>query len=97
MSCLQTIQDYALRSLGIGERLLPREDFTLCEQVTLIGSGMIWNIYFGLIAIVFGFFAATGMALAKNSQNAWLRKPADFFIYVFRGSRCSLLMQWSSC
>ncbi|MCI2392916.1 ABC transporter permease subunit [Aliiroseovarius sediminis] len=86
MSCLQTIQDYALRSVGIGERLLPREDFTLCEQVTLIGSGMIWNIYFGLIAITIGFFAATGMALAKSSQNPWLRKPADFFIYFFRGS-----------
>ena len=25
MSCLQTIQDYGLRSLGYGERLLPRE------------------------------------------------------------------------
>ncbi|MDE9451822.1 ABC transporter permease subunit [Aliiroseovarius sp. Z3] len=86
MSCLQTIQDYALRSVGIGERLLPREDFTLCEQVTLIGSGMIWNIYFGLIAIAFGFFAATGLALAKNSANPWLRKPAEFVIYVFRGS-----------
>ena len=30
MSCWQTIQDYGLRSLGIGERLLPREGFDLC-------------------------------------------------------------------
>ena len=65
MSCVQTIQDYALRSIGLGERLLPREDYTLCEQFTLIGSGMIWNIYFGLVAILFGFFAATGLAMAK--------------------------------
>ncbi|WP_432447992.1 ABC transporter permease [Aliiroseovarius marinus] len=86
MSCAQTIQDYAFRSIGYGERLLPREDFTLCEQVTLIGSGMIWNIYFGLLAIAFGFFSATGLALAKNSHTGWLRKPAEFFIYVFRGS-----------
>ena len=44
MSCIQTIADYGLRSIGIGERLLPRTDFTLCQQFTLIGSGMIWNI-----------------------------------------------------
>ena len=59
MSCVQTIMDYGLRSLGIGERLLPRTDFTLCQQFTLIGSGMIWNIYFGLFALLFGFFLAT--------------------------------------
>ena len=69
MSCIQTIQDYGLRSIGYGERLLPRSDFTLCEQFTLIGSGMIWNIYFGIIALTIGFFSATMMALAKNSDN----------------------------
>ncbi len=86
MSCLQTIQDYGLRSIGIGERLLPKSDFTLCEQFTLIGSGLIWNIYFGVLALVFGFFMATGMALAKNSDAWWLRKPAQWFIFLFRGS-----------
>jgi len=40
MSCLETIQAYAFRSIGFGERLLPKEDFTLCQQFTLIGSGM---------------------------------------------------------
>ena len=43
MSCWQTVQDYALRSVGIGERLLPRGDFNVCQQFTLIGSGLIWN------------------------------------------------------
>jgi polar amino acid transport system permease protein len=86
MSCMQTIQDYALRSVGIGERLLPRSDFTLCEQVTLIGSGLIWNIYFGALALVFGFFLATGVALAKNSHYRLVRKPAEWFIFLFRGS-----------
>ena len=85
-SCLQTISDYGLRSLGFGERLLPRGDFTLCEQFTLIGSGLIWNIYFGLLALAFGFFFATALALAKASPNRWLRKPAEWFIFVFRGS-----------
>ena len=51
MSCWDTIADYGLRSLGIGERLLPRSDFTLCQQFTLIGSGMIWNVYFGVLAL----------------------------------------------
>ncbi|MCE8442465.1 amino acid ABC transporter permease, partial [Rhodovulum sulfidophilum] len=56
MSCAQTFHDYAFRSLGYGERLLPRSDFTLCEQFTLIGSGLVWNIYFGALALFFGFF-----------------------------------------
>ena len=86
MSCLQTIQDYALRSVGIGERLLPRSDFTLCEQVTLIGSGLIWNVYFGALALLFGFFLATAVALAKNSHYRPVRKPAEWFIFLFRGS-----------
>ena len=86
MSCLQTIQDYGLRSLGIGERLLPRNDFTLCEQVTLIGSGMLWNIYFGTVALVLGFFLATALGVGKASANPLLRKPAEWFIFVFRGS-----------
>jgi polar amino acid transport system permease protein len=84
--CLQTIQDYGLRSVGIGERLLPRKDFTLCEQFTLIGSGLIWNIYFGALALGSGFFLATALAIAKGSPNGWLRKPAQWFIFVFRGS-----------
>ena len=50
MSCQQTILDYGLRSLGYGERLLPKSDFTLCQHFTLIGSGLIWNIYFGALA-----------------------------------------------
>ncbi len=86
MSCWQTIQDYGLRSLGYGERLLPRADITLCEQFTLIASGMIWNVYFAVLALSFGFFLATALALAKNSRRWIIRKPAEWFIFVFRGS-----------
>jgi len=85
-TCVQTIQDYGLRALGYGERLLPREDFTLCEQFTLIGSGMIWNVYFGLIALVIGFFCAVALAMGKASTRTWLRKPSEWFIFIFRGS-----------
>ncbi len=86
MSCWQTIQDYGLRSLGFGERLLPRSDFTLCEHFVLIGSGMIWNVYFGIFALAIGFFIATALAVAKMSSNRLIRKPAEWFIFVFRGS-----------
>jgi polar amino acid transport system permease protein len=86
MSCVQTIMDYGLRSIGYGERLLPRTDFTLCQQFTLIGSGLIWNIYFGVIALAAGFFLATALALGKGARPAIIRKPSEWFIFVFRGS-----------
>lgn len=86
MSCVQTIMDYGLRSIGIGERLLPKTDFTLCQQFTLIGSGMIWNVYFGVLALLAGFFLATALAIAKGNRNWFIRKPAEWFIFIFRGS-----------
>ena len=85
-ACWQTITDYGLRSLGYGEKLLPKSDFTLCQQFTLIGSGLIWNVYFAVLALAFGFFFANALALAKAARNPWLRKPAEWFIFVFRGS-----------
>jgi polar amino acid transport system permease protein len=86
MSCSQTILDYGLRSLGYGARLLPKTDFTLCQHFTLIGSGLIWNIYFGFLALLAGFFIANAVALAKASPRKAIRVPAEWFILVFRGS-----------
>ncbi len=86
MSCAQTLTDYGLRSLGFGERLLPRADFTLCEQFTLIGSGMIWNIWFGTLALLAGFVLAITVAMGKASSSKAIRKPAEWFIFIFRGS-----------
>jgi polar amino acid transport system permease protein len=86
MTCWETIQAYGLRSIGIGENLLPKSDFTLCQQFTLIGSGLIWNLYFGVLALTFGFFLANAIALAKNARSPMIRKPAEWFVFVFRGS-----------
>ena len=86
MSCLQTINDYALRSIGYGERLLPKTDITLCDQFVLIGSGMIWNVYFAALALGLGFGFATLLALAKASSNRVLSVPARGYIFLFRGS-----------
>ena len=86
MTCWETLQAYGLRSLGLGEKMLPVTDIGLCDQFVLIGSGMIWNLYFGIVALAFGFVLAICIALAKTSRNRWLRKPAEWFIFVFRGS-----------
>lgn len=86
MECWDTIAAYAFRSIGYGERLLPRSDFTLCQQFTLIGSGLLWNIYFGILAMSAGFFLATAIALGKAASNPWVRKPCEWFVFLFRGS-----------
>jgi polar amino acid transport system permease protein len=86
MTCGEAISGYWLRSLGIGEKLLPKGEMTICEHFSLIGSGLFWNLYFGVLALFFGFFLANALALAKASHNPWLRKPAEWFIFVFRGS-----------
>ncbi len=86
MSCAQTFADYALRSVGIGARLLPKSDITICEQVVLIGSGMIWNIYLGLIAVAAGFLFATALAVARTSKRKLLSVPAEWFVFLFRGT-----------
>ena len=86
MECLDTIADYGLRSIGIGQRLLPKSDFTLCQQITLIGSGLLWNVYFGVLALASGFFFATALAVGKAARSPIVRKPCQWFIFVFRGS-----------
>ena len=82
MSCVETLYAYGLRAIGIGERLLPKTDITFCEQVVLIGSGMIWNFYFATLALLFGFAFATLLALGKASGN-WFARG---FVYLFRGT-----------
>ena len=47
---------------------------------------MLWNIYFGALALLAGFFLANALALAKSARNPWARKPAEWFVFVFRGS-----------
>ncbi len=86
MTCSQTIADYGLRSIGIGERLLPKADITVCEQFVLIGSGMIWNIYFAVLALSLGFCFATVLALSKASSDPVLSRLAKGYIFLFRGS-----------
>ena len=85
-TCFDTIQAYGLRAIGIGERLLPKTDITLCEQMVLIGSGLIWNVYFGVLAIGFGFWFAVCLSLGRLSRFAVLRLVSSGFVFFFRGS-----------
>ncbi|MCC5965743.1 MAG: ABC transporter permease subunit [Natronohydrobacter sp.] len=88
-SCAESFSDYALRALGrdYGANLLPRGlDITLCDQLFLIGGGLLWNIYFAGVALVIGFFLAVGVAVARFSENPLLNRPAGAFIFIFRGS-----------
>lgn len=86
MTCSEAFSSYILRAIGIGERLLPRSDIELCEQVILIGSGMIWNVFFATIAIALGFFLALLLALGKNSSKPWVKRLSSGFVYFFRGT-----------
>ncbi len=88
-SCAESFEAYILRALGrdFGDRLLPRGlDITLCDQVFLIASGLIWNVYFAALSIGIGFFLATAVAVAKAHPNGWISRPAGAFIFLFRGS-----------
>lgn len=86
MTCGEAFAAYGLRAIGYGERLLPRGEITLCQEIALIGSGMIWNIYFTVLALAFGFGIATLAALGKASANPAARLPAQAFVFIFRGS-----------
>lgn len=86
MSCAEALQAYGLRAIGIGERLLPRSEITLCEQVVLIGSGMIWNLYFAGLALLLGFGFAVLLALGKAAASPLAALPAQGFVYFFRGT-----------
>ncbi|MEM7667909.1 MAG: ABC transporter permease subunit [Pseudomonadota bacterium] len=86
MTCAEAFASYAFRSIGAGERLLPKSDISLCEQIVLIGSGLLWNIYFATIAIAVGFCLATLVAVARASPDPALSRPAQGFIYLFRGT-----------
>lgn len=88
-TCLESVQGYALRALGrdFGARLLPRgTDITVCDQVVLIGSGLLWNIYFAVLAVLLAYALAVAAAVGKASPRRLLNWPSRFFIFLFRGS-----------
>jgi len=85
-SCLASFQDYGLRAIGYGARLLPKTDISLCDQFALIGSGLIWNIFFGVLAVVIGYWFSMALAIGKASGRGIYRRFSLGFIFVFRGS-----------
>ena len=86
LPCGAELQELGLRAFGIGPRRLPDTDIGLCDQVVLIGSGLSWNIYYALVPMLFGFFLALAIALARASDRGWVRRPAETFVFALRGS-----------
>ncbi|MCP5073358.1 MAG: ABC transporter permease subunit [Rhodobacteraceae bacterium] len=86
MSCSESFAGYVFRSLGYGERLLPKGEISLCDQFVLIGSGLMWNVYFAVLAVIFGFVFATLLAFIRVNGNFFLRAPVEVFVFIFRGS-----------
>jgi polar amino acid transport system permease protein len=88
-TCTDSFIGLILRSLGRehGQPLLPRGlEITFCDQIFLVASGLIWNVYFAVLAIGVGFGLATLIALAKAARSPWLSRPAAGFVFLFRGS-----------
>jgi polar amino acid transport system permease protein len=85
-SCLASFQDYGLRAIGYGQRILPKSDITLCDQFALIGSGLIWNVFFGVLAVCLGYWFAMAIAVGKASERGIYRRFSSGFIFLFRGS-----------
>lgn len=87
-SCAESFAAYGLRAFGRdwGAPLPRGLDITLCDQIALIGSGALWNLYFTVFALAAGFVLAIGLALARASGRWMLRAPAVGFIFFFRGS-----------
>ena len=84
-SCFDTIQDYGLRAIGIGERLLPKSDITLCEQFVLIGSGAFVEYFLDLLHCYW--------VLAGYGAGTWEKQPFNLVTVrvklvciLFRGS-----------
>ena len=80
--CLTALDNYALRSFGIGERSLPGSTNTrggspinMCNITVLIGSGMLRNILFGAVSLSTGFFLALSLALLKARDEWFLSTP----------------------
>ena len=86
MTCYEIILEYGLRSVGFGPRSLPKSDFSLCLQFTLIGSGLIWNVYFATIALFSGFLFAITLSIGCFAETKLVQKTCKIFILIFRGS-----------
>lgn len=56
------------------------------HDLVILFKPALYNVYFLLAAVPFGFVFAVLLALGKNSKNKFLSIPAKTYIYAFRGS-----------
>ncbi|MGB0865755.1 MAG: ABC transporter permease [Granulosicoccaceae bacterium] len=58
----------------------------LVADMIILAKPALYNLYFALVSIPFGFPLAILLAVAKASDNKWVSLPARGYIYAFRGS-----------
>ena len=63
-------------------------NITLCEHFTLIGSGLIWNVYFGVLALLTGFFLASRPGGGQGQSNPLCASLRVVHLRVPRLARC---------
>lgn len=56
------------------------------NDVIIMAKPALFNVYFALASLPFGFPIAVGLALMKNSSSKILASIARIYIYAFRGS-----------
>lgn len=56
------------------------------QDLIILAKPALFNLYFALLAIPFGFPFAVALALGKNSRNRLWSGLSRVYIYAFRGS-----------
>ncbi len=58
----------------------------LINDLIILAKPALYNLYFAVISIPFGFPLAILLAVAKAHSSRWFSMPARAYIYAFRGS-----------
>ncbi len=61
-------------------------DNAIIEDIVILAKPALFNIYFALASIPFGFPFAVLLAVMKNHSNGFISRIARTYIYAFRGS-----------
>jgi len=72
--------------VGMGYGLVQLDYGVIGGNFTKLLRGTLLTLELVGLAVAVGFGIALPMALARTSENPWLRLPAKLYIFVFRGS-----------
>jgi len=72
--------------VGMGYGLVQFDYSVIFDNFAKLLRGTALTLELVGLAVAVGFGIALPMALARTSENPWLRQPAKLYIFVFRGS-----------